>query len=107
MISVQPTEIFWSSALNPFDTFDTPLCAVCGQRPGAVQVVGPGGRAGAVCESCAQRLMAQRSGGRPVETAREPREPQSKTPALDEFGRDLTEEAREGRIDPVIGRDDE
>src|SRR6476646_10551541 len=31
----------------------------------------------------------------------------SATPALDEFGRDLTGEAREGRIDPVIGRDDE
>jgi ATP-dependent Clp protease ATP-binding subunit ClpC len=29
------------------------------------------------------------------------------TPTLDEFGRDLTALAREGRIDPVIGRDDE
>jgi ATP-dependent Clp protease ATP-binding subunit ClpC len=29
------------------------------------------------------------------------------TPTLDEFGRDLTAMAREGRIDPVIGRDDE
>ncbi len=32
---------------------------------------------------------------------------QSKTPALDEFGRDLTELAHEGRLDPVIGRDKE
>ncbi|MET0602388.1 MAG: AAA family ATPase, partial [Baekduia sp.] len=31
----------------------------------------------------------------------------SKTPALDEFGRDLTRDADDGRIDPVIGRDDE
>ena len=31
----------------------------------------------------------------------------SSTPTLDEFGRDLTELAKEGRIDPVIGRDDE
>jgi ATP-dependent Clp protease ATP-binding subunit ClpC len=31
----------------------------------------------------------------------------SATPTLDEFGRDLTALAREGRIDPVIGRDDE
>ena len=31
----------------------------------------------------------------------------SKTPALDSFGRDLTELAREGRLDPVIGRGDE
>jgi len=28
----------------------------------------------------------------------------SKTPALDNFGRDLTDLAREGRLDPVIGR---
>jgi len=28
----------------------------------------------------------------------------SKTPTLDEFGRDLTQLAREGRLDPVIGR---
>ena len=31
----------------------------------------------------------------------------SKTPALDEFGRDLTELAEEGKLDPVIGRNDE
>src|SRR5579859_3725439 len=31
----------------------------------------------------------------------------SKTPTLDEFGRDLTAMAREGRLDPVIGRADE
>jgi len=31
----------------------------------------------------------------------------SKTPALDAFGRDLTELAREGKLDPVIGRHDE
>ncbi len=29
----------------------------------------------------------------------------SSTPTLDEFGRDLTAMAREGRVDPVIGRD--
>ena len=37
--------------------------------------------------------------GRPRET--------SSTPRLDEFGRDLTQEAREGKLDPVIGRTDE
>jgi ATP-dependent Clp protease ATP-binding subunit ClpC len=31
----------------------------------------------------------------------------SKTPALDSFGRDLTELAREGKLDPVIGRHNE
>jgi ATP-dependent Clp protease ATP-binding subunit ClpC len=38
-------------------------------------------------------------GGAPRETP--------KTPRLDEFGRDLTAEAREGKLDPVIGRADE
>ncbi|MFF8479984.1 ATP-dependent Clp protease ATP-binding subunit [Streptomyces antibioticus] len=31
----------------------------------------------------------------------------SSTPTIDEFGRDLTEDARAGKLDPVIGRDDE
>jgi ATP-dependent Clp protease ATP-binding subunit ClpC len=31
----------------------------------------------------------------------------SKTPTLDEYGRDLTEEARHGKLDPVVGRADE
>src|SRR6266581_449431 len=31
----------------------------------------------------------------------------SKTPALDSFGRDLTELARQGKLDPVIGRHNE
>jgi len=31
----------------------------------------------------------------------------SKTPALDHFGRDITELARRGKLDPIIGRNDE
>jgi ATP-dependent Clp protease ATP-binding subunit ClpC len=37
----------------------------------------------------------------------QPKGQRSKTPALDAFGRDLTELAREGKLDPVIGRHDE
>ncbi|MFC5819041.1 ATP-dependent Clp protease ATP-binding subunit [Nonomuraea harbinensis] len=33
--------------------------------------------------------------------------PPSSTPTLDQYGRDLTGEAREGGIDPVVGRDQE
>ncbi|MEK6236722.1 MAG: AAA family ATPase, partial [Planctomycetales bacterium] len=36
-----------------------------------------------------------------------PKSGKSKTPALDSFGRDLTELAREGKLDPVIGRERE
>ncbi|MBI5179704.1 MAG: ATP-dependent Clp protease ATP-binding subunit [Nitrospinae bacterium] len=41
----------------------------------------------------------------PVSPAQEKQ--QSKTPALDEFGRDLTELATEAKLDPVIGRENE
>jgi ATP-dependent Clp protease ATP-binding subunit ClpC len=43
---------------------------------------------------------------RGVEAGGETRET-SKTPTLDQYGRDLTEMAREGKLDPVIGRADE
>ncbi|MFD3581285.1 ATP-dependent Clp protease ATP-binding subunit [Streptomyces sp. NPDC058683] len=42
----------------------------------------------------------------PAEGAAERKKP-STTPTVDEYGRDLTEDARAGRLDPVIGRDDE
>ncbi len=35
------------------------------------------------------------------------KDPESKYEALEKFGRDLTEQARAGKLDPVIGRDDE
>ncbi|WP_317446202.1 ATP-dependent Clp protease ATP-binding subunit [Streptomyces collinus] len=41
-----------------------------------------------------------------TQTRPEARRPTT-TPTLDKYGRDLTEMAREGRIDPVIGRDTE
>ncbi|HMN95468.1 MAG TPA: ATP-dependent Clp protease ATP-binding subunit [Phycisphaerales bacterium] len=45
-------------------------------------------------------------GGDPAASAGA-RNRKSKTPALDSFGRDLTELARNGELDPVIGRADE
>ena len=103
------------------------LCDVCGQRPGVVQVMFAGGgsrRAGLLCERCAREAMAAQQGdapfgalgsprgfdGRPAgPTTRQRQQTQetSQTPALDQYGRDLTEEGRNGRIDPVIGRDAE
>ncbi len=44
------------------------------------------------------------SQGAPAESKKAGR---SKTPALDSFGRDLTELARDGKLDPVIGRSKE
>ena len=104
--------------MNPFS--DTPsavaggTCAVCGQRPGTLRVVASDGvqrRAATVCEPCANRLMAAQAQGAPLgaQPIAQPGAdaPQSETPTLDQFGRDLTDEARNGRIDPVIGRQNE
>jgi len=48
------------------------------------------------------RQPAGGGGGEPA-----PKGGKSKTPALDSFGRDLTELARQGKLDPVIGREKE
>ena len=44
---------------------------------------------------------------RGVDTGGEVREPASSTPTLDEHSRDLTQMARDGKLDPVIGRGEE
>ncbi|MEV6110408.1 AAA family ATPase [Streptomyces sp. NPDC051940] len=44
---------------------------------------------------------ASRAGGAPAAKA------PSSTPTLDEYGRDLTEEAKAGKLDPVVGRAEE
>ncbi|MCB9185659.1 MAG: ATP-dependent Clp protease ATP-binding subunit [Flavobacteriales bacterium] len=43
-------------------------------------------------------------GGAPIRKAVDPK---SKTPVLDNFGRDLTKLAEEGKLDPVVGREKE
>jgi ATP-dependent Clp protease ATP-binding subunit ClpC len=45
-------------------------------------------------------------GGSPAQQQQE-REERPETPALNQFGRDLTQLAREGKLDPVIGREKE
>jgi ATP-dependent Clp protease ATP-binding subunit ClpC len=43
----------------------------------------------------------------PMPQGNSKRKPKSKTPTLDSFSRDLTQDAAEGRLDPVIGRNKE
>ncbi len=50
-----------------------------------------------------ERGGAERGGA----SGESPKGGKSKTPALDSFGRDLTELARQGKLDPVIGREKE
>ena len=97
------------------------LCDLCGERPGSVEVTFVAGgeqRAGLLCERCARAALARQQGlagggpNAPVPTGPGLRQqtrshPASGTPALDRFGRDLTAEAGAGRIDPVVGREDE
>ena len=86
-----------------------PLCDNCGERPGSVRLVFAtegGNRAGALCDVCAREFFAAAAAAQPGAPQAAGETP-SGTPALDEFGRDLTADAAAGRIDPVIGRADE
>jgi ATP-dependent Clp protease ATP-binding subunit ClpC len=57
-----------------------------------VRIVFANGRGSAIlCEQCAAQVTNADT-------------PQSKTSALDSFGRDLTADAAQGRVDPVVGR---
>ncbi|MGY1692805.1 ATP-dependent Clp protease ATP-binding subunit [Geodermatophilus sp. SYSU D01105] len=75
----------------------------------AVNPDSPGGRVlrdrGVTPEALQQAAMGgvQPGAGRPGGGG----QPPSNTPTLDEYGRDLTEMARNGQIDPVIGREPE
>jgi ATP-dependent Clp protease ATP-binding subunit ClpC len=89
--------------MNP----ETPICELCGQRPGTVPVMLTNGvrRSHAVlCDQCAAQTVGA---GQQAQQQRRAPQPAAQQSPLDEFGRDLTQDARESRIDPVIGRDDE
>jgi ATP-dependent Clp protease ATP-binding subunit ClpB len=58
--------------------------------------------AGANHESILRALQGVRGGQRVTS-----QNPESTYQSLEKYGRDLTEDAREGKLDPVIGRDDE
>ncbi|MEV5978521.1 AAA family ATPase [Streptomyces sp. NPDC052114] len=65
---------------------------------GAVKTLGAAGTDVGGLRGAADR--AARTDGRPADR-------ESDTPTLDEYGRDLTEEARAGKLDPVVGRAEE
>lgn len=47
------------------------------------------------------------SPGKSIKNPNKGKKPSSDTPALDKFGYDMTKAAREGRLDPVVGREKE
>ncbi len=57
---------------------------------------------GATREAILQALSSIRGGARVTDP-----DPESKYQALEKFGRDLTDLARKGKLDPVVGRDEE
>ncbi len=69
-------------------------------HPGAAQRVLA--RAGVTTEALLQALATVRGGQRVTDES-----PEDKYQALSKYGRDLTAAARQGKLDPVIGRDDE
>jgi ATP-dependent Clp protease ATP-binding subunit ClpC len=97
-------------------------CERCRQRDAQVrvdQVVDGQRQQHYFCSECAQELMGKLQGfgmesqpqgpnifGQDASEAlgQTKQRPESKTPALDGFGRDLTAEARAGRLDPTVGR---
>src|SRR4051812_35820302 len=80
---IGPEHLLFALALNP-DSPGGQLLRAANVTPETLQQAAVGGGGGA-------------SAGKPPST----------TPTLDEFGRDLTELARNGQIDPVIGREEE
>ena len=49
----------------------------------------------------------EEDGGEQYSAQRKPADPKSKTPVLDNFGRDLTKMAEAGKLDPIVGREKE
>ncbi|MBL9123817.1 MAG: ATP-dependent Clp protease ATP-binding subunit [Planctomycetaceae bacterium] len=72
-------------------------------REEVLNLLGHGGEATEGSERNPAGAGAGGGGG----TAEGGKSSRSKTPALDSFGRDLTELARQGKLDPVIGREQE
>ena len=74
--------------------------AALGRKNGEVAKIAGG--LGVTVESVLQALQGVRGSRRVTDEA-----PEDKYEALKKYGRDLTEEARRGKLDPVIGRDAE
>ncbi|WP_404312388.1 ATP-dependent Clp protease ATP-binding subunit [Agrococcus terreus] len=91
-----------SSYIDPEHLFFAFLLAGDSAAGGLLQAAG-------VTQEALQRaaIEAQRQAQGELEGRRRDVDPDSATPTLDEFGIDLTQRARDGELDPVIGRADE
>ncbi|MEB3186474.1 MAG: ATP-dependent Clp protease ATP-binding subunit [bacterium] len=85
------------------------ICQSCGRRPASVRMLIRVDGQRAIIQMCLTCMHATHEGAfGQRESGPSERESMAERPGLlDTFGRDLTRLAREGRIDPVIGRDAE
>ena len=89
-----PEHVFFALVMDQ-DTVTGQLLASAGVTPQVMQ------------DYAAQAAAAAREGRTMPTSTDQTTDTESDTPTLDQFGTDLTERARDGRIDPVIGRADE
>ncbi|MEV8370660.1 ATP-dependent Clp protease ATP-binding subunit [Microbacterium sp. NPDC064584] len=90
-----------STYLDPEHLF---FALVLGQDTPAGQILA---HAGVTADALLQGARETVTPGAAPASAPEAEDPASDTPMLDRFGTDLTSRAREGGMDPVIGREDE
>ncbi|WP_288467495.1 ATP-dependent Clp protease ATP-binding subunit [uncultured Curtobacterium sp.] len=103
--ATQAARGFGSTYTDPEHVF---FALVMDQETVTGQLLASAGVTPQVVQSYAQQAAAAAREGRPVPgTTDTDEQQQSDTPTLDQFGTDLTERARQGGIDPVIGRADE
>ncbi|WP_144758602.1 ATP-dependent Clp protease ATP-binding subunit [Curtobacterium sp. 9128] len=103
--ATQAARGFGSTYTDPEHVF---FALVMDQETVTGQLLANAGVTPAVVQSYAQEAAAAAREGRPMPGTNDTdQQTQSETPTLDQFGTDLTERARDGRIDPVVGRADE
>ena len=102
--ATQAARGFGSTYTDPEHVF---FALVMDQETVTGQLLASAGVTPQVMQSYAQQAAEAAREGRPMPGTTETDQQQSETPTLDQFGTDLTERARQGGIDPVIGRADE
>ncbi|SBN63470.1 ATP-dependent Clp protease ATP-binding subunit ClpC [Curtobacterium sp. 9128] len=103
--ATQAARGFGSTYTDPEHVF---FALVMDQETVTGQLLASAGVTPQVMQSYAQQAADAAREGRPMPgTTEADQQEQSDTPTLDQFGTDLTERARDGRIDPVVGRAEE